>query len=132
MWLFGTCNYVYLSYEPLLADIVMINYNVKKCRILIVALYCIFRNVKLKVVYFNKENCVQSSKFKLGLILHSNCDFYCPCTKYTHFEYVMQKKKCRKKIQNREKKETTGLEVHIFIRALFQPVTVLSEESEVG
>lgn len=82
MWLFGTCNYVYLSYEPLLADIVMINYNVKKCRILIVALYCIFRNVKLKVVYFNKENCVQSSKFKLGLILNSKCDF----------EYVMQKK----------------------------------------
>jgi len=72
MWLFGMYYYVYLSYEPFLADIVMINYSVKKCRILIVALHCIFRNVKLKVVYFNKENDVQSSKFKLKSILHSN------------------------------------------------------------
>lgn len=60
----------------------MINYKEKICGISI---------VKLKALSdFNKNNCVQSLKFKLKPILHSNCDFYYLCTKYTHFEYVMQ------------------------------------------
>lgn len=85
-------NYVYLSYQPFLPYFVMLNYKVKICRFLIVALFCIFTNVKLKALaYLNiQDNIVLSFKFRLQSILHSNCDFYCLCTKYTHFEHVMQ------------------------------------------
>lgn len=85
-------NYVYLSYQPLLPYFVMLNNKVKMCGCLIVALFCIFTNVKLNSLsYLNiQDNIVLSLKLKLQSILHSNCDFYCLCTKYTHFEYVMQ------------------------------------------